>query len=155
MATHSSSLAQKIPGTKDSIGLQSMGCKELGMTEQLSTRHEKQLKVSERQINRKDVFTQRTESSLSILVFHHFFLTITLVESLLPPLYSPGRCRDLSHNRKFKATLPVLGLHWSLLMYSISLSQFYKGKGSAFPSRTMLPGCFILGSPEADPEIKT
>ena len=115
------------------------------------------MKIAQSQwkINRKDVFTQNTESSLSILVFHHFFLTVTLVESLLPPLKSPGRCRDLSHNREFKATLPVLGLHWSLLMYLVSLSSFYKGKGSAFPYRTTLPGQFILGSPEADPEIRT
>ena len=37
MATHSSILAWKIPWAEDPGGLQSMGCKELDMIEQLST----------------------------------------------------------------------------------------------------------------------
>ena len=37
MAPHSSNLAWKIPWAEDPGGLQSMGCKELDTTEQLST----------------------------------------------------------------------------------------------------------------------
>ena len=36
MATHSSVLACRIPWTEEPGGLQSMGCKELDMTEQLT-----------------------------------------------------------------------------------------------------------------------
>ena len=36
MATHSSILTSKIPWTEESGGLQSMGCKELDMSERLS-----------------------------------------------------------------------------------------------------------------------
>ena len=39
MATHSSILAWKIPWTEEPGGLQSMGCRELGMTEQLTERN--------------------------------------------------------------------------------------------------------------------
>ena len=39
MATHSSILAWRIPWTEECGGLQSMSCKELDMTEQLSTAH--------------------------------------------------------------------------------------------------------------------
>ena len=37
MATHSSMLAWRIPWTEEPRGLQSMGCNELDLTEQLST----------------------------------------------------------------------------------------------------------------------
>ena len=36
MATHSSMLAWRIPWTEDPAGLQSMGCKELEVTDQLN-----------------------------------------------------------------------------------------------------------------------
>ena len=39
MANHSSILAWKIPWTEEPGGLQSMGCRELGRTEQLTLRN--------------------------------------------------------------------------------------------------------------------
>ena len=45
MATHSSILAWKIPWTEEPRGLQSMGCNELDLTEQLSTCEERQVCV--------------------------------------------------------------------------------------------------------------
>ena len=45
IATHSSILAWKIPWTEEPGGLQSMGCNELDLTEQLSTCEERQVCV--------------------------------------------------------------------------------------------------------------
>ena len=43
MAAHSSILAWRIPWTEDPGGLQSMGCEELDMTEQLTHTHKRYL----------------------------------------------------------------------------------------------------------------
>ena len=40
MVTHSSILAREIPWTEEPGGLQSMGCKQLDMTEQLNNERE-------------------------------------------------------------------------------------------------------------------
>ena len=43
MANHSSILAWKIPWTEEPGGLQSMGCRELGRTEQLTLRNKENI----------------------------------------------------------------------------------------------------------------
>ena len=58
MTTHSSVLAWKIPWTEEPGGLQSMGCKELDMAEQLNT-HNKGFN-KKIHILRKTIFMKHT-----------------------------------------------------------------------------------------------
>ena len=55
------------------------------------------------------MYVHRTLSHLCPFWSFTILPTVTRVESLLPPLYFTGTCRDPSHNRKFKAALPVFG----------------------------------------------
>ena len=69
MATHSSILAWRIPGTEEPGGLQSMGCKELNTTEWLNTAQQSFIKLTVITVNLLTSFIWSVFASSIFIIF--------------------------------------------------------------------------------------